>query len=78
MRPQRAAFHCNTGAQDKRKKDLSRDSARLSQPPDRPRIPVKQTYPKALSRAARENYSVNAISLTTAPGSRMLPTLRER
>jgi hypothetical protein len=24
------------------------------------------------------SYSVNAISLTTAPGSRMLPTLRER
>ena len=34
MRPQRAAFHCNTGAQEKRKKDLSRDSARLSQLPD--------------------------------------------
>ena len=36
------------------------------------------TYPKALSRAARENYSVNAISLTIAPGNRMLPTVRER
>jgi hypothetical protein len=34
VRPQRAAFHCNTGAQEKRKKDPSRDSARLSQLPD--------------------------------------------
>jgi hypothetical protein len=34
VRPQRAAFHSNTGAQEKRKKDLSRDSARLSQLPD--------------------------------------------
>jgi hypothetical protein len=34
VHPQRAAFQCNTGAQEKRKKDLSRDLARLSQLPD--------------------------------------------
>jgi len=109
VRPQRAAFHCNTGAQEKRKKDLSRDSARLSQLPDQvdrvltTRVVGRRAGSKGGQRrcndadhasfwqdarhgipnadggrTTRENYNVNAISLTTAPGSRMLPTLRER
>ncbi len=32
----------------------------------------------ASERGGSCSYNVNAISLTTAPGSRMLPTLRER